>query len=217
VNLGLASVNASMQLQLPQDRWLLFAFGNGIGPAILFWGKLIVLMGLAWGIARSKRLPHPSYQWFLLALGLTQVSWWSSVLVMTWFFACQYRLEGKASLPRWLFNLRQVSLVVLTLIMLGVLFSAVQGGLLGWPDMQVIGNGSGARHLNWFFDRMTAESPVLWIISVPLMAYRVLMLLWALWLAWSLLRWLKWAWTAFVHQGFWREKALIEAEPEQKI
>jgi len=41
-------------------------------------------------------------------------------------------------------------------------------------------------------------------ISLPLMAYRLAMLLWALWLASALLTWLSWGWGCFSEGGLWR-------------
>ena len=43
-----------------------------------------------------------------------------------------------------------------------------------------------------------------WVLSVPLLVYRLLMLLWSLWLAFALLRWLKWGWQAYSTHGLWR-------------
>jgi hypothetical protein len=37
------------------------------------------------------------------------------------------------------------------------------------------------------------------------LAYRLLMLLWALWLAASMLKWVKWAWDCFSAGGYWRK------------
>jgi hypothetical protein len=37
------------------------------------------------------------------------------------------------------------------------------------------------------------------------LAYRLLMLLWALWLAASVLKWVKWAWDCFSAGGYWRK------------
>ena len=40
--------------------------------------------------------------------------------------------------------------------------------------------------------------------SVPLLAYRLLMLAWALWLARALLGWIRWGWAAFTSvRGWW--------------
>jgi hypothetical protein len=43
-----------------------------------------------------------------------------------------------------------------------------------------------------------------WVISMPLLAYRLLMLAWALWIAAALLRWLRWGWQSFCSGGTWR-------------
>ncbi len=54
VDLGLASVNTSLNIGLGQDRWVLFAFGPKMGPAVLFWGVLIVICYL---VARFGQNP----------------------------------------------------------------------------------------------------------------------------------------------------------------
>ena len=157
------------------------------------------------------------WQWVVLALGLTQVDWWAAALVVAWFFAFALRSKVVAELNvddanrgrRWRFNLRQLALVALTLALFGVLFSVVEGGLLGQPDMQVVGNNSSYGQLNWYLDRAAAELQGAWILSLPILVYRGLMLLWALWLAWSLLAWLKWGWNAFGQGDLWRRKAKV--------
>ena len=212
VDLGQASVNARTLIELPHDRWLLLASGPGVGPAILFWGKLLVLLAVAVALGRYSKLPMRTRQWVLLALGLTQVAWWAAALVIGWFFALSSRgAANPESSSRWLFNLRQLGLVVLTLILFGVLFFAVQGGLLGRPDMQVLGNQSSYGRLNWYLDRAGADLQTAWVLSLPILVYRGLMLAWALWLAWSLLAWLKWGWNAFGQGGLWRRKPKVLA------
>lgn len=211
-NLNTTSVNHFLEVNLPHERWLLLTSGPGVGPAILFWGKLIILLAVALALGRFGGLPMRTRHWILLALGLTQVAWWGAVLVIAWFFAFSSR-EKVAETPsaRWLFNLRQVILVLLTVAMLGILLSAVEGGLLGQPDMQVAGNQSSANNLHWYLDRSAAELPIAWTLSLPMLVYRGLMLLWALWLAWSLLSWLKWGWNALVVGGLWKRKPIVVA------
>jgi len=85
VGLGQASVNSRTELRLPHDRWLLLTSGPGIGPAILFWGKLLVLIAVALVLGRvgqKNGLPMRRWQWVVLALGLTQVDWWAATLVV---------------------------------------------------------------------------------------------------------------------------------------
>ena len=98
----------------------------------------------------------------------------------------------------------QLLLVGWTLLAIGILFFAIQQGLLGSPDMQIAGNGSSAALLRWYQDRSVAVLPQAWVISVPLLVYRLLMLAWALWIAQALLRWLRWGWDAFGTGGYWR-------------
>ena len=74
------------------------------------------------------------------------------------------------------------------------------------PDMQIVGNQSSAFSLRWYQDRSLTILPTATVISVPLMAYRLLMLAWSLWLAVSLLNWLKWGWTCFSSNGLWNKK-----------
>ena len=238
-DLGQDSVNHRVQLELPRDRWLLLAVGPGIGPAILFWGKLLVLLVAAVLIGRfsARHANWPlrrTWQWLLLALGLTQASWWLALIVIGWFAAFGWRARQRATssassaspvspaeagrraafaarLSHWPFNLRQIGLVLLTLFMLSALFSIVEGGLLGYPDMQVVGNESHDFRLNWYLDRTGATPPGVWILTLPMLVYRGLMLLWALWLAWSLLDWLKWGWNAFSAGGLWRRRQRIQA------
>ena len=210
VGLNLASVNSRVGLTLPYDRWLLLASGPGIGPAILFWGKLLMLLVVASALGRFAQLPMKTRHWVVLALGLTQLAWWAAALVIAWFFAFSMRekTHGDAS-ARWLFNIRQLGLVLLTVIFMSVLFHAVQGGLLGQPEMQVAGNNSSAGELHWYLDRAGVELQSAWVLTLPILIYRGLMLAWALWLAWSLLAWLKWGWNAFARDGVWRHRPKV--------
>lgn len=198
IDVGLRGVNSRLQLTIPPDRWTLLLSGPRLGPAILFWGVVIVLAGIAAGLGRWRITPLRGRHWFLLGLGLAPVSWGLSALVMGWLLALGARRRWReAPTRRWLFNLMQIGLAAWTLLALLCLFWAVQQGLLGYPDMQITGNGSSTRSLNWFADRHGTMLPTAWVLSIPLWAYRVLMLLWASWLAYALLGWVKWAWESY--------------------
>ncbi|MEZ5453823.1 MAG: hypothetical protein R3E93_13575 [Thiothrix sp.] len=214
LDLGLPSVNSQFSLQLPQDRWVLWAHGPLMGPAVLFWGMLVVLLALSVLLGHSRLTPLKSWQWFLLGIGLSQSSPYLMVLVAGWLVVLAWR--GKAPLdgqPYWQFNLLQVGLVVLTLFALSTLIGAVAKGLLGLPEMQITGNGSSAQNLLWYQDRSgnVLEHPV--VISVPLLYDRLLILAWALWLALAALGWLRWGWQAFGQGGLWRHKPPKSATP----
>jgi len=85
-----------------------------------------------------------------------------------------------------------------------VLFFSIQQGLLGTPEMQIAGNGSSAHVLRWYQDRIAATPPGGWLLSVPLLVYRLAMLVWALWIAQALVGWLRWGWSCFSHGEIWR-------------
>jgi hypothetical protein len=102
------------------------------------------------------------------------------------------------------FDLFQILLAVWTLVALGLLFWAIQQGLLGAPEMQIVGNGSSAQHLRWYTDRAGEVLPVAGAVSVSVLFYRLAMLAWALWLAVALLRWLRWGWESVTTGGGWR-------------
>jgi hypothetical protein len=101
----------------------------------------------------------------------------------------------------------QVIIGLFTVFSLSILLFAVEQGLLGGsPDMQITGNQSSAFNLNWYQDRSPPTLPQATVVSVPLMAYRLLMLAWSFWLAASLVNWLKWGWTCFSTNGLWNKK-----------
>jgi hypothetical protein len=209
VAVGLENVNANINLQVPRNRWTLLTGGPDVGPAVLFWGVLLVVVLLAVGLGRTRMTPLSTRDWLLLGIGLSVSAAPVVVLVVGWFFVMAWRRNfGQEAKPR-VFNLVQVATAFLTLAALVALFGAIQQGLLGYPHMQIAGNGSSAFHMRWFLDRSGALLPAGWILSIPMFVYRVLMLLWALWLAFALLRWLRWAWESFSTNGVWRKGNII--------
>jgi hypothetical protein len=207
IDLGAPSVNAATVLHVPDGRWVLFVYGPRIGPVVPFWSLLIVLAGISLALGRSTLAPLRSWEWLLLATGLSQVSVGWGAVFAGWLLALGWRArtppgDGR----RWLFNLRQVGLVVLTGVALAVLAACLYHGLLGAPHMQIAGNGSSATELRWYADRTSEAPPAAWMISVPLLVYRAAMLAWALWIALALLRWMKWGWGAFTGGGAWRKR-----------
>jgi hypothetical protein len=203
---GEHSVNANLVVKVPRDRWTLWLNGPDLGPAVLFWSVLIILVFIAAALTRvsSSYLPLGFVSWLLLGIGLSQVSIFSGILVIAWFFTLHYRSKLDSDTIKSHFNLTQIAIVLLTFVSLSILFWAVKEGLLGLPEMQIRGYGSNAYTLNWYQDRITQTFPEATVISVPLLVYRGLMLAWALWLAFALLKWLKWGWTAFSSTGLWR-------------
>ena len=205
VDLGIESVNAQVTVSVPPNRWVLWVNGPSLGPAVLLWGILIVMIGVAVVLGRLSFAPLPAWQWILLGLGLSQIPILAALAVVGWFSAMAWRrLVTPKVLPAWSFNLLQISLAFLTLLAGMCLIWAIQTGLVGQPDMGVIGNGSSARHLEWFQDRADTMLPQGTVVSLPLWVYRVSMLLWALWLALAVVSWIRWGWQSWTAGGYWQ-------------
>ncbi len=207
VAVGLMGVNAEVELQLPADRWLLWTSGPLLGPAVLFWGIVVVCLMAAWGLGRGRYTPLTTVQWALLGLGLSQLGVYRAlaVVVLPFALAKRAKLEPSTLSPRG-FQWLQIGLVVLLLVAGSALVQTVERGLLGIPEMAVTGNGSVAGHLQWYADRFSDVLPIVTVYSLPLWSYRVVMLLWALWLALLLVRLTPWMWSAWSSGGYWRSK-----------
>jgi hypothetical protein len=193
----------STVITLPQSRWILFAAGGGVGPAILYWAELAVFVVLALLLGRIRRTPLATHEWLLVGLGLSTFSWSVLLLFAAWAFALEWRKGWKAEVMPWVFNAVQVGLALLTVSALGSLVSAIPNGLLGTPDMRIDGAGSSAESLAWFHDRIAGTLPQPVVISVSIWFYKAAMLAWALWLSFALVRWVRWAWDAFTTQRLW--------------
>jgi hypothetical protein len=200
--LGVEGTNVTATLTLPRDRWILFAWGKGVGPAILYWGELAVFIVIALALGRLRRTPLRTRDWLLLGLGLSTFSWWVLIVFAAWLFLLDRRPAVRIE-KRWQFNAAQVLLAVFSIAALGVLVSAIPYGLLGEPDMGVI-NGYGS--MAWFVDRTAPQLPQPFVLSVSIWFYKLAMLLWALWLSFALLRWLPWAWRQYASEGVWRAR-----------
>jgi hypothetical protein len=202
IDAGALGVNFRTVVNLPADRWLLIAGGPPQGPALLFWGYLVLIVIAAFLLPRAPHSPLLFHQWLLLGLGLTQVPAAVAVFVAGWFFA----VAGRRHFPvlgRYRRNLIQLLLVFYTLAFLSSLTGAVYEGLISSPDMEVRGAGSYNDHLVWYQDRSAGPFAEAWVLSVNLWVWRAFMLAWALWLSRSLLSWLRWAWQELNEGGFW--------------
>ncbi len=212
-DLGQNAVNIHQHLHLPADRWVLWVWGPGMGPAILFWGLLAVVFGLALVLGRLRLTPLRWYDWLLLGLGLVLSEVWVGLLVAGWLLALGWRGRlDPNQMHWWRFNLLQIGLVLLTLLAVSALIGAVKQGLLGYPEMWVRGQGSSASLLNWYQDRGGPLLPQIWVISAPLWVYRALMLAWALWLAVHLLDWLRWGFLGFARPSPWLDRPRVETD-----
>ena len=218
VDLRAPSVNGAVRFKVPRDRWLLFVGGPRLGPAVLFWSMFIVLVVVGAALGRSPWTPLRGRHWVLLGIGLAPISIPAAAVVAGFLLVLGWRQARPAQARAWVYDAGQIGLATWTVTAATVLAVSVGRGLLGRPDMMIAGNGSWAEALSWFSDRLDGPLPQPWVVSVPLLAYRLVMLAWSLWLALAVIRWARWTWTCFSERGLWRplfQRAPKEAPPAE--
>jgi hypothetical protein len=207
VDLQTPASNIETQVKLPDSRWVLAAWGPGVGPAVLYWGELVVFVAVAWLLGRWAKSPLRFTEWLLLGLGLSTQSWFVFSLTAAWLVTMRWResWQPAATFARWRFNAVQVVLAAFTFAtILTLVFSGIRNGLLAQPDMHVAGSGDIYGGYRWFQDQTAGviEGPSLF--SVPMWVYRALFFAWATWMAFALVGWLRWAFNAWKANGLWR-------------
>jgi hypothetical protein len=217
ITIGEKAVNAEVIINMPANRWVLWATGPRLGPAVLFWSYLFVIILAALALGKIPWTPLKTHHWLLLGLGLTQVHPILAIMIVGWLLALgQRRSNERLPRDRFAFDAMQVLLAAWTIAAMAGLYIAIQKGLLGIPDMQISGNGSTNYYLHWTQDRLGSTMPQPAVLSLHLLVFRFLMLAWALWLALALIKWLKWGWESFHEGGVWKKlrKEGIEAKVE---
>lgn len=215
IDLGLASVNSHLSLRMGHDRWPLAIWGARLGPAVLWWSFITVTLLAALGLARLQMVPLTFLQWFLLGVGMLQTNVFLPVVFTLWLIALGKRRQLPQTLPPGQFNLIQLFLAALTLAAVSSLVAAISNGLLGYPNMQIIGNGSNNTLFQWYQDVCGTTLPLGHVISLPIWFYRLLMLAWALWISFTLIRLAKWAWECYSTGNVWLPVAWGAAKDKQ--
>jgi hypothetical protein len=216
VRLPVESANITSTINVPEDRWVLWAGGPQRGPAVRFWDILVCALLAAVALGRMTRSPLKTAEWMLLVIGLTQVPLPAGLAVVGWLFFVTWRgSESFQRLSRFSYNVLQILLIFLTLAALGILVAAVGEGLLGRPEMFITGNDSTQTALRWFKARSDGQLPHCECLSISIWWYRLFMLIWALWLAMALIRWLQRGWKSFGAGGYFHRKPKAQpATPE---
>ncbi len=221
LGLGVDAANVQISIEVPDNKWLLWAGGPVWGAVVTWWQYVVLIALIALLLGRYAPTPLKTPSWFLLGLGMTQVEVVAPIVVVVWLVALGLRRRHPPT-RWWLQNLVQLALVGLTLLAFGMLYWAVYSGLLHQPDMQVEGGGSHASTLRWYADH-AAVLPRPYVIWLPLLVWKAVMLLWALWLASRVFRWVVDGWSAFSEGGLWlrpppraKKAKKADAEPEAK-
>ncbi len=204
IDVGAPASNVRIELQPGADRWLLFVGGPAVGPAVLYWGELVVMALVAFGLARTRYTPLGVGQWFLLGVGFSVSVWFTPMFVVAWLFLLAWREKNGAALSPLPFNAFQLFLVMASFVMMIAIIGTLSMSLMGHPEMSVVGNNSHAGNLAWFADRSGNALPGAWAISLPTWIYKTALFAWALWFAWALFRWARWGLGCFGSGGFWK-------------
>jgi hypothetical protein len=216
VDLGIQSANTNIDVYLPLTRWPLYLAGPHLGPAILFWSVVIVILLVSLGLSKTGLTPLKFRHWFLLGIGMSQSSMALSLIVVGWLIAVHFRKQAKPGMDRRTYNAMQAGLAFLTVIAISSLIIAISQGLLGHPDMNIVGNGSSSGLLRWYQDYSDPVLPRAGVFSIPMINYRLAMLAWALWISFSLINILKWGWINFTNPVIWQSLPKI-SKPGKKV
>jgi hypothetical protein len=213
VGLDNSYTNINQKVNLPSSRWLLYGTSQGMGPAFLYWGELLFFTILAFFLARLPYSMLKFWQWLLLGYAFGTVSWFAFGIVTGWLFFIGWKDKYKVSDEgRKAVSLQWFTLLI-TLVVLLVFIGSVANGLLSYPRMGVIGQGSSTNSLNWFMDSASNQVPSISIISVPMWWYKAIMLLWSIWVSFSLMGWLKFVIKGFDNKLWWKKfKGLIKTD-----
>ena len=211
LDLKQAVSNLSLTLRMPPDRWILWTYGPRVGPAVLMWSIVAFVILAAVAVSRLPHSPLSVWSWALLGVGLVTQNVSAVLVAGGWFFAMDYR-KRKPPESRHAFNAMQVLLAIWTIGLAFVLFDAVQGGLLGVPEMQISGNGSHSHALHWSVDRVQGALPSAGVWSLSVWSFRLVMLVWSLWLALKVVSWVRWSVEVMRTGGVWKKAPKPEPE-----
>ena len=203
IELGAPASNLVSELAMPSNRWPLFTRGPDLGPAVLYWSELLALIAASLILGRFRSTPLRTHHWLLLGLGFSTSSWLALGVVAVWLLAHGSRPSWGAKLSDSSYRVTQIGFGLLTLGAFAAIVAGIGSGLLGNPDMHIVGYENAGGPLRWFADRTDGAIPGASVFSVPLWVYKGLILAWALWLSFMLIRWLPWVWQRFAEAGLW--------------
>ncbi|MBM7071281.1 hypothetical protein JQC92_04395 [Shewanella sp. 202IG2-18] len=118
VNLNAPVSNIETRLNVGSSRWILWADGPTLGPAVLYWGELLAFILVALVLTRIPFSPLSTLAWIILGLGLSLNNWGFLILLFVWFAALSASQYRPQTLSRSWFNLTQLLLFGLSAIVI---------------------------------------------------------------------------------------------------
>lgn len=217
VKLQLPARNVDVQVEFQGNRWTVFLAGPLMGPAVLFWGVVIVILVIAIALSLLPNFPLSRTDAVILSLGATLSNVWMLLLVGAWFIAIWLRgrnSQRMLEMEEPYFQGLQVVLATLSTFALVALVITIPRALLGSPDMQIVGNDSTSSVFRWYTDHVTGYLPEVTVFSLPNWIYLFLMLAWSLWLAFAIIKWSIATWNVMNKPYLWSKAS---NEPTEKL
>lgn len=203
-SLSQPAVNTSTDIQLPENRWILWLAGSSLGTTVAFWSVLVGVLLAAVVVSKIPSFALSTRDAVILAGGASLVDLKVLVVVGIWFLAIWFKSRTKEEIVRpWLYRLEQLVLTGITLLVLYVLVSTIVTALTNDPNMYIVSAKYYNDWFTWFSDEITGEVPSPWILSVPMWVYLVLILAWVMWLVFTLLKWMRAWWESLKTPVLW--------------
>jgi hypothetical protein len=117
---------------------------------------MLVVIGVAWALSRIPGLPLSARDAVLLGFGMSLCNLPATILVAAWLLVLLARLRYTPQLQqttRRSFQLVQLFVAAVSIAALIALAASVPMGLLGTPEMHIVGNNSSAYDYHWFQDQ----------------------------------------------------------------
>ena len=182
--------NIKQKINVSKNRWVLYGYSEGVGPAFLYWGEFLFFTVLAFFLAKIPFSMLKFWQWLVLGYAFGTVSWFAFGFITLWLFFIGWKKQ-QANEKVISHVLLQWFALIFTVITIIVFISSVAFGLLSYPQMGITGQNSYATNLNWYMDVYKGQLPTITLVSLPIWFYKGIMLFWSIWVSFSLLSWLK--------------------------
>ncbi len=186
----LSCANVTASLSIPESNFVIWAWGPQQGPVVLFWAMFILAGIAAMILAKVLKSPLRPLSWFLLLIGLSQISPVLTLLLIAWIALVSYRSQTKIELyPRHLGI--TLTITILTIVAICVLFSIARQGLVGEPVTWIL-TPNGDSGMSWYAPVCNGQTPELGYIALSVEWYRFAALIYMLWLGYFATQWLRW-------------------------
>ncbi|HMO19027.1 MAG TPA: hypothetical protein PKA63_13430 [Oligoflexia bacterium] len=196
LNSPVTNIRTSVSLQAYGYRWLMYFGGGEWGPASLFWSKLLVIIIFLFALRYLGILSINPIKLFGFGVGLSMIP---------------TILQGVPLLGLILFNNKDIlnlieektsskvfktGISIILVSCLLVFYYIIRIGLLSEPTSLIAGNNSNLTILNWYHDASSFSGlnhtlPAPWIMSLPIIYWRVITHAVAILMVFIGLKWIK--------------------------